>query len=170
MTFTPKIYVTSLSDYNAGILHGKWIELSFLDADDIQEEINKMLAESKQEDAEEWAIHGFEDMPNIGEFENLKTIAEIAENIEKHGEAYLAAWNYYSNNDDALDAVTDRYHGEWASFEEYAEHFLEDCGGLSEVPEHLQAYIDIEHYARDLEYGYTVVESSNYTVFIFSDV
>ena len=51
---TPRIYVASLADYNAGRLHGRWI-----DADQpievIREEIAEMLTESKEPIAEEWA-------------------------------------------------------------------------------------------------------------------
>jgi len=60
---TPRIYVASLADYNAGRLHGRWI-----DADQpiqvIREEIAAMLAESKEHfGAEERAIHDHE---NVG--------------------------------------------------------------------------------------------------------
>lgn len=43
---TPRIYVASLSDYNAGELHGIWIDVDQMDAEDMQEEINKMLLAS----------------------------------------------------------------------------------------------------------------------------
>jgi UDP:flavonoid glycosyltransferase YjiC (YdhE family) len=43
---TYQIYVASLSDYNAGILHGKWIELEGKTTDEIQKEIEQILAES----------------------------------------------------------------------------------------------------------------------------
>ena len=43
-----QIYVASLSDYNAGILHGKWITIEDKDIDDIQDEINQILAEVRK--------------------------------------------------------------------------------------------------------------------------
>ena len=43
---SPRIYVASLSDYNAGNLHGVWIDAD-QDEDAIQEEIAAMLRESK---------------------------------------------------------------------------------------------------------------------------
>jgi antirestriction protein len=41
----PQIYVASLSDYNAGLLHGEWIEAS-ADADEIRASIAKILRSS----------------------------------------------------------------------------------------------------------------------------
>ena len=60
-----QIYIASLSDYNAGILHGEWINLEGLSVDDIQDKINAILkaspiAKKYGEPAEEWAIHDFE--------------------------------------------------------------------------------------------------------------
>lgn len=46
MSVDPKIYVACLSAYNDGRLHGKWIELEGLDADDIYKEINAILKTS----------------------------------------------------------------------------------------------------------------------------
>jgi len=54
-----RIYVADLAAYNNGRLHGVWIN-ACLDPEDIQEQVNKMLAESPEPDAEEYAIHDFE--------------------------------------------------------------------------------------------------------------
>lgn len=44
---TFRIYVASLSDYNAGILHGTWIDFAQLtDLDDLRAAIAAMLATS----------------------------------------------------------------------------------------------------------------------------
>jgi antirestriction protein len=42
---TPKIYVACLAAYNAGYLHGDWIDAD-QDADDIYQEIRDMLSRS----------------------------------------------------------------------------------------------------------------------------
>lgn len=44
---TPRIYVASLSDYNAGHLHGVWIDLDGKDADEVQEKVAEMLRGSR---------------------------------------------------------------------------------------------------------------------------
>jgi antirestriction protein len=53
---SPPIYVASLSDYNAGRLHGRWIDAA-VEVEQVVEEIEAILAESKEEIAEEWAVH-----------------------------------------------------------------------------------------------------------------
>ncbi|RYH20560.1 MAG: antirestriction protein ArdA, partial [Alcaligenaceae bacterium] len=56
----PRIYVASLSDYNAGILHGMWYDLGdFDDVDDVHAAIRAMLSLSptalaERNPAEEW--------------------------------------------------------------------------------------------------------------------
>ncbi|MEJ5084957.1 antirestriction protein ArdA [Brucella pseudogrignonensis] len=42
----PRIYAACLASYNNGVLHGRWIEASS-DVDEMQDEINAMLRESK---------------------------------------------------------------------------------------------------------------------------
>ena len=59
MTNEIKIYVADLAAYNNGILHGIWIDATD-DLDDIQEQVNEMLASSPEEMAEEYAIHDYE--------------------------------------------------------------------------------------------------------------
>ncbi|NJO62413.1 MAG: antirestriction protein ArdA, partial [Richelia sp. RM2_1_2] len=86
---TPRIYVACLAAYNNGKLHGEWIDCD-QDADDIWEKIEKMLEASPEPDAEEWAIHAFENWHGIEISENadIERIAELAELIEEHGKAF----------------------------------------------------------------------------------
>src|SRR5687768_14030168 len=102
-TTTCRIYVASLADYNAGILHGRWIDVT--DEEAIREEIAEMLSESptaKQEGsvAEEWAIHDHEGFGGIHLSENhdLDALCSIAEGVKEHGDAFLA-WVANSPND-----------------------------------------------------------------------
>src|ERR1700722_1252880 len=55
----PRIYVASLSDYNAGRLHGEWLDAA-QDPEAILAGISAMLAASPEPGAEEWAIHDYE--------------------------------------------------------------------------------------------------------------
>ena len=52
----PRIYVACLAAYNAGHLHGRWIEATT--PDEVMVEVRAMLADSPLPEAEEWAIHG----------------------------------------------------------------------------------------------------------------
>ena len=66
------IYVACLAAYNNGKLHGCWIDAT-QELDDIQDQINSMLASSPEEDAEEYAIHDYEGFGSyrLGEYEGI---------------------------------------------------------------------------------------------------
>src|SRR5580704_284540 len=56
---SPRIYVASLSDYNAGRLHGAWISAAQT-AEELSESVQEMLNSSPSPGAEEFAIHDFD--------------------------------------------------------------------------------------------------------------
>ena len=87
---TPRIYVASLSDYNAGRLHGAWIDAA-VEPDVLTESINDMLRTSPEPGAEEWAIHDYEGFGplRLGEYESLTTVSTIAQGIAENGPASL---------------------------------------------------------------------------------
>ena len=85
---TPKIYVACLSAYNAGYLHGLWIDAT-RDAIDIEDDIKWMLSWSPVADIEpcvseaclkdmEFAIHDYEFWEGIelSEYEDIETVSE----------------------------------------------------------------------------------------------
>jgi antirestriction protein len=159
----PRIYVASLSDYNAGRLHGGWFAAD-REAEEIEKEIGFMLASSPEPVAEEWAIHDHEGfgLAFISEYESLETVSRLALGIAEHGLAF-AAWAAVQNNyEEALGRFDDAYLGNWESLEDYAEDLLGDLG-LDEpekhVPEWIRRYLtfDVEAFARDLELGGDVI-------------
>lgn len=81
-TPSPRIYVASLSDYNAGRLHGAWIDAD-QEAEELHGAVAKMLAASREPGAEEWAIHDYQDFGpvELSEYESLDTIARLARGI-----------------------------------------------------------------------------------------
>lgn len=168
---TPRIYVASLSDYNAGRLHGVWIDLEGKDSEDVWEEINAMLRASSEPIAEEWAIHDYEGFApmTLSEYESINDIVKLVDAVEEHGQALLA-WvaQEPTYRIEALDSFPDAYAGEWRSVEEWAEEFLEDTGALAEIPDSLRAYFDVEKYARDCDLSGDIetVDSDN-GVYVF---
>lgn len=184
-TTTPRIYVASLADYNAGILHGEWIDAS-QDAEDIAEEIRQMLAQSptaadEGRRAEEFAIHDHEGFPAsvVDEFTPIAYVAAVGQVIAGHPEpdavrAWLGNDPYVieANNadpDELASAFDEVYLGCWASVADYAEEFAESTGMLSEIPENLRGYFDFEAFARDMELGGDVwtAPASMGDVFVF---
>ncbi len=85
----------------------------------------------------------------------------IRNEVEERGlnskmvEAYL---DYYTLNEDEdaedfLDIVEERYYGEYASEEDFAREYAEECGILNDVPDDFMMYFDYEAFARDMFYG-----------------
>ena len=156
----PRIYVASLSDYNAGRLHGRWIEAA-QDDKDLWAEVRDMLRASPEPVAEEWAIHDYEGFGplRLGEYEDLRMVAKVARGVAEHGPAYVhwaAIVGIHDPNE--LDRFCDTYLGHAESVEAHAEELLEDLGWSDEllegvVPEFLKPYVhlDVEAFARDLE-------------------
>lgn len=150
----PRIYVASLSDYNAGRLHGAWIDAA-TDPDTIRVDIAEMLGTSRYEDAEEWAIHdheGFHGLP-VGEYESLDRICEWATAIVEHGPAFAAYVAHLGAEYATAEGFEEDYQGEHESEEDYAQELADDIGAVpDELPWPL-SYIDWERAARDLFMG-----------------
>lgn len=153
-----RIYVASLSDYNAGRLHGAWLDAA-QSAEELLAGISEMLAASPEPIAEEWAIHDYEGFGalRLSEYEDIQRVSEIALGIAEHGRAF-AAWAAHLERGqwDDLPRFEDAYMGQWDSLDEYAENLLDSFGIWQTieqaVPESLQPYIrvDSEAFARDL--------------------
>jgi antirestriction protein len=112
------------------------------------------IGEHKQvPSAEEWAIHDHEGFYGlVGEYTSFAYVAQAAEMIAEHGEAYAKyAENCGGNDLPDADDFNDHYRGEWDSLEAYAEDFVESCGIFESMPESLRGYFDMEAYARDMD-------------------
>lgn len=148
----PRIYVASLSDYNAGRLHGRWIDAD-QSSEGVAQEVELMLSTSAEAGAEEYAIHDHEGFYGleIGEYEPLEKIARLARLIAEHGPAFAAFASDFGQDADA-DDFADAYAGEWSSVEDYASELIDE-GVLGEIPDALAPYIDLRGFARDLVLG-----------------
>lgn len=148
---TPRIYVACLSAYNNALLHGEWIDCD-QDSSDIQEEINQMLAQSPEPDAEEWAIHCYENWEGIeiSEHESIERIAELAELLEKHGKAFAVYYDHYGDYATEED-FQDRYMGKYEDEEDFVYQMWDECGTLKKLEELNinESYIDWSAIARD---------------------
>lgn len=157
MSDTPKIYVACLASYNAGNLHGKWIDCD-VDYCDIEEEIRLMLGESPIPNAEEYAIHDYEGWGDLklDEHENIEVLSETAQLLEEHGEIFGAVVSHVGGVEYLKDATTlmeECYQGSYDNLADWAEQFLDDTGALIELQGNLKFYFDYEKYADDCEMG-----------------
>jgi antirestriction protein len=174
-----RIYVASLADYNTGVLHGTWLEVT--DESTMRDEIETMLAESptaKAEGcpAEEWAIHDFEGFGEVrlSEYEDLDWIVTLAEGAEEHGEAFLAWVAHEPRHNREVSDFQEAFLGQWPSLAEYVEDFWEQCGDAPKAPSgswwHPANYVNWERMANDLELsGDVLVLEASSGVFVFSN-
>ena len=164
---TPQIYVACLSSYNAGQLHGSWIEPA-TDKAELLGQIDKVLKTSPMPDAEEWAIHDYNDFPNLGEYPGLDNIIKVQEAIDEHEadivKGFLSNWSL-----EDLDHIGDAYYGKYDSFTEFAQQYAEDTiEGLSANDSTLARYFDWEAFERDLGHDYHEADGDNGTSIIFN--
>jgi antirestriction protein len=156
---SPQVWIASLSDYNAGRLHGAWVRAD-QEPDGIWAGINEVLATSRQPGAEEWATFDYEGFGplRLSEYETVERISMLGNGIAEHGLAFAAFANFLGLEDtELLVQFEDCYLGQWESAEEYACDYLEDTGIdriLDEaVPASLRPYVkvDAEALVRDME-------------------
>lgn len=145
----PKIYVACLAAYNNGYLHGRWIDAA-QDVEVINAEIRNMLAASPIPNAEEWAIHDYDDFAGMSftEYASVETVHEAALFIEEHGKlGALVAEHLGGTLEEAANALENQYAGEYKSLADFAEELTEQG---TEIPSSLKYYIDYERMARDM--------------------
>jgi antirestriction protein len=143
-----RIYAACLASYNAGTLHGEWIDAA--DTETMNDAIQAMLAASPEPGAEEYAIHDYEAPWAIDEYESLDDIASAVDSYETHGDAFVAALNLAPSVDVAVEMVEDRCLGAYDSWREMAECHVDE-GLFGPVPDALANYIDYDAIGRDLE-------------------
>jgi antirestriction protein len=171
MSTNPRVYVACLAAYNNGRLHGTWIDAN-QSADELHEDVQRMLAASPEPGAEEWAIHDYEGFGELrlSEWESFERVSAIAAGIAEHGDAF-SAWLSYDESQDVTDmqAFEDAYRGEWDSLRAYAEDFADDLG-LYDAAEKSGSYyvtVDIDALERDLDIELYTTESDHHTVYVF---
>ena len=143
-----RIFVADLAAYNAGTLHGVWINATD-DPEEIKQHVNAMLAASPEPDAEEYAIHDYEgfDTYRLSEYEGLETAHEIACFIEEYSDFGSELLSHFGDVDEALRAAGEDYCGCYRSLADYAQELTEET---TDIPANLTYYIDYESMGRDM--------------------
>lgn len=147
-----RLYVACLASYNAGILHGAWIDAT-LGAEHLRDETNSMLAASPIKRAEEWAIHDHEGFPDghVQEYSSFDHVSELGRYLKDHSKLGGALLSYYGGNlKDAKEALEERYQGQFESLADFAQDVTE---GTTDIPESLQYYIDYAKMADDMTFS-----------------
>jgi antirestriction protein len=177
----PRVYAASLTDYNNGILHGRWLDAA-VEADELQAGIAAMLAESPTmrrygEPAEEWAFHDYEGFGSVrlGEFTSVETISRLAKGITEHGPAFAAWASHAGTEPKMLRLFDDMYRGEWPSVHDYAAYLIDELGVERRLDDLLDEWtrslvkVDIDGFAHDLEHSGDIftVEAPSGQLWIF---
>ena len=154
----PRIWVGSLADYNAGRLHGDWLDAA-VDPSDLRAAVFRILVSSHEPGAEEWGIFDYDDFGGyqVGEYDALDQVATVARGIAEHGPAFATWAEIHDGNPDMLAQFDDCFIGTYDSPADWAREALEGSGIEAtldrEVPADLRAYIqfDYDGFARDLQ-------------------
>ncbi len=189
-TTTLRVWVACLAAYNAGRLHGRWVDVTS-DPDDLWAEIKQVLATSPEPGAEEFAFHDYEGFSplRISEYEGVERVCKIAAGVEEHGQAFLAYLSEVNEDDIDGDEFSDRFRGTWDSEREYAEDYVDNVG-LGNIPpgdslevpgnmfsgyapkkinvlEELSSFLDWDAITRNVMEEHTSIKAPDYNVFIF---
>ena len=164
-----RIYVACLASYNAGTLHGRWIDAS-ADVDAMQGGIDAMLKASREPGAEEWAVHDYDGVPSsLGEYPGLEKIAafvalcEDFDFLDSDDVAAIVA-NWCGDLDQARNALQDDFCGIYPAFRDYADESADEMiaclSADGTAPQFLINHFDYEGHARDLAFSMTAVDVS----------
>ena len=162
----PRIYVASLSDYNAGRLHGVWLNAN-QDVEELQSAVGVMLKKSHEPWAEEYAVHDYENFGpvRLGEYTSLATVAAVAHGLIEHGQPFGHWAEYVDCQADELERFEECYRGQWESLSAWAEEAIYDLGvyeGIDRMPEWVQPYVHVDfvQLGEDMSQDYFVADDS----------
>ncbi len=150
---TMRVYVGTYAKYNNGNLFGKWLDLE--DYSDKGEFIEACKELHADEEDPELMFQDWEGIPSdmVGESWVAPETWELLDAFNNHDEdavrAYIKCFGEWDKSD-----FQDRYKGQYDSWRDFAEEFVDEAGYLDEMPEHLRNYFDYDAYARDLKYDF----------------
>jgi len=154
---TARIYVGTYAKYTSGSIAGAWLDLE--DYSDKADFLAACAELHKDEADPEFMYQDYEGFPETYYSESSvpdELWAWLA--LDDDDRELLQVYLEHVNQEGAIDAAREAFAGKGYRTEaDWAAEWLEETGGLSGVPEHLQNYIDFEAYARDARLGGDVV-------------
>lgn len=160
-----KIWVGNLRKYAEGRICGEWIDLVNMDADEINETIDK-IAHNPNACPDEIYIADYDatiDTSRFGEYENIDELKEAADYLadlfsrydEDANKIFMAAMDYTGGNIAETIAIIEnerfRVFSDCPTMRAVAEVVAWEMGYIDEMPEHLRDYFDFEAYGNTLE-------------------
>jgi len=150
------IFITNLGKYNEGELVGEWVELP-ISEEELQEVFKRI---GINEEYEEYFITDYEcDFYEVGEYENIETLNEIAEKMEELSEEEQKVVKAIMNDlsydlEEATRIANDgnyRFFYDCENMSDVAYEIIKEDGLLDNVPKNIADYFDYEAYGRDLQ-------------------
>ncbi|MBL8496811.1 antirestriction protein ArdA [Nitrosomonas sp. JL21] len=168
MSVEIRIYVADLAAYNAGYLHGIWINPCD-DLDAIKAQINEMLAKSPEGFSEEYAIHDYEGFGGytLSEYAGIEAAHGIACFIAEYPDFGGELLNHFGGDlEEARTAAEENYCGCYKSLADYAQELTEET---TQIPESIAYYVDYERMGRDMNLSGDIftIETGYETVHIY---
>lgn len=154
-----KAALTNLGMYNEGILNYTWIDLP-IDEDDFQKALAEVKYCNDEQDFydecgnpyEEYFFSDYENAPcELGEYESLERLNEIAEKIEEYGDIFLAILEAHGERY-GLEEDPDNYYLVDADNDEDLGYYFAHEVGCIDIPDSLEPYFDYERYGRDISF------------------
>ena len=147
----PKVYMACLASYNNGLPRGAW-----RDADQLES------GKRNPGSGEEWAIHDYDGVPNLGEHPDIEFLIEVMRCIEEIGDAFFRwfeydSWNMSHHQGELENTFNEQYRGEYDSPKAFAEEWATEVGWLSNNNNNpLFRYVDFDWYWHaDLRHSFT---------------
>lgn len=149
-----KVYVACIAAYNAGRLHGVWMDAS-APPEDLHRQIQDMLKASPVPGAEEFRIddtEGFGDIKadrlDVSELPQLCSMIEeqgleiVGAAMDYVGAGMARVWRAYLKIQDSCPRI-------FQSDQEYGYYLFDGMGFDQSIPKELHSYFDYAAYGRD---------------------
>lgn len=170
---TPRAWIGCLHCYNSGRLVGHWFDA--VDCDEVTlADVHKGASIDFSECEEMWVMD-HEYIPVRGEMspheaaEWGRALAGVDEHLQPALRAWVASGDYIAEGAGDLPSIpdfTERYVGEYESFDEYAHQLADEIGLLSEVPDEVSRYFHWASWIKDLAFDYTTVDAPSGGVYV----
>ena len=174
-TNAPRVWIGCLNCYNRGFLVGDWFDATYA-ADVTVTDAHWQWGESQDAFCEELWIFDHDNLPVKGEMSphEAQPWADAYNELDSdHLWPAYCAWvdsGSYTEDSNGVGSVSDfleAYQGQWDSFRDFADDFVESTGMLRDATEDLVKYFDYDRFERDLKYDYTVQDAPDSGVYVF---
>ena len=165
-----QVYYANLGAYNSGYMIGDWLEPSEYDT---LEAFQKAIKKATK-NADEVAIHDYDNFPNMGEYPSAKEVYNFAHQVKEvidsnHNLTMDIIRDYIDLTGRSIEEIDfdDEFIGIYDTLKDFAEWHAYELNDFESIPEHMQRYFDWDYYSKTLEQEYIIVTTSDYSKAVF---